>query len=370
MHKDGGLSINASGGRRYQVRADGTLSSYSGRDHTATFRPNGSISTLRVGETQVSRGLHGDRRIVTTRPDRGVLVSMGPHRGYLQRTIVRNDTTFIQRTYVVNRVTYTRVYSTYTYGGIVLERYRPPVYYAPAFYGWVYYPWARPAPYAWAWVGDPWYGYHRTYFTPLPVYPSAAFWLADFLLAESLREAYLSRAEIAAAPPGAPAAPGVPVPNPGAPPSAPAQGETPITPEVREAIAQEVQRQLAQQNADAANPDPAATQGDLPAALRDPNHVFVVSSELDVTAGDQECGLTPGDVLRLNRAPPDGAAVADVRVVSSKRSDCAAGSVVTLSVNDLQEMHNSFRERVDAGLGTLRAGQGSGGLPPAPADAV
>ncbi len=160
------------------------------------------------------------------------------------------------------------------------------------------------------------------------------------------------------------------MPNPGAPPSAPAQGETPITPEVREAIAQEVQRQLAQQNADAANPDPAATQGDLPAALRDPNHVFVVSSELDVTAGDQECGLTPGDVLRLNRAPPDGAAVADVRVVSSKRSDCAAGSVVTLSVNDLQEMHNSFRERVDAGLGTLRAGQGSGGLPPAPADAV
>jgi hypothetical protein len=373
VHKDGGLSVDAAGGRRYQLRADGTLSSYSGRGHTATFRPDGRISTLRAGGMQIDRGLQGDRRIVTTRPDGSLLVGTGSRRGYLQRTFVRNNTAFIQRTYVVNQVTYTRVYSTYTYGGIVLERYHPPVYYAPGFYGWVYYPWARPVAYTWGWAGEPWYGFHHAYFTPLPVYASASLWLADFLLAESLREAYLSRSENFAAPATAPsaeaAASAIPEGGPGAPAAGPAQGETPITPEIREAIAQEVQRQLAQQHADAANPE-QANQGELPAVLRDPQHVFVVSSSLDVTVGDEECGLTPGDVLRLNGVPPDGTVVADVRVVSSKRSDCAAGSVVTVSVNDLQEMHNNFQEKIDTGLGTLRASQGSGGLPAAPADAV
>ena len=37
-----------------------------------------------------------------------------------------------------------------------------------------------------------------------------------------------------------------------------------------------------------------------------------------------------------------------------------------VAVNDLQEMHNSFREQLDAGLKTLADNSGKGGLPKAP----
>jgi hypothetical protein len=42
------------------------------------------------------------------------------------------------------------------------------------------------------------------------------------------------------------------------------------------------------------------------------------------------------------------------------------GSTTLLDVNDLEEMHNSFRAQVDAGLGQLSTNQGRGGIPLAP----
>ena len=53
---------------------------------------------------------------------------------------------------------------------------------------------------------------------------------------------------------------------------------------------------------------------------------------------------------------------------SSKRRDCPADVVATVSIADLQEMHNNFRARVEAGLGELQARQGHDGIPAAPAD--
>ncbi len=68
---------------------------------------------------------------------------------------------------------------------------------------------------------------------------------------------------------------------------------------------------------------------------------------LDVTTTDEQgCGLQPGDILQLEAAPASDSAVAQLRVASSKKMDCAASVVVTVSVSDLQEMHNNFRVRV------------------------
>ena len=99
--------------------------------------------------------------------------------------------------------------------------------------------------------------------------------------------------------------------------------------------------------------------------------MFVVSSDLDVTTPDQQvCSVSPGDVLRLEIPPADDAVLADLRVASSKRADCPAGTLISVSLQDLQEMQNTFRAGIDSGLGALRSNQGQGGLPSAPTDAV
>jgi hypothetical protein len=55
-------------------------------------------------------------------------------------------------------------------------------------------------------------------------------------------------------------------------------------------------------------------------------------------------------LLKVAVAPTDANPVATMNVVSSKFGSCAAGTRVEVSVNDLQEMLNSFAERVDNGL--------------------
>ena len=70
----------------------------------------------------------------------------------------------------------------------------PPRYYPVGFYGRAYNPWAAPIAYSWGWGAAPWYGFYGAYFTPYPVYPSAAFWLTDYLIATSLQAVYAAQA--------------------------------------------------------------------------------------------------------------------------------------------------------------------------------
>src|ERR1035438_1406768 len=101
--------------------------------------------------------------------------------------------------------------------------------------------------------------------------------------------------------------------------------------------------------------DPSA--GEFPASLK-PNRIFLVSNILDVSTPDQYvCSLTPGDVLRLDAAIA-GSETANLQVASSRRGDCPAGIVVTISLVDLQEMQNSLRAELDNGLATLHIIQG------------
>jgi TolA-binding protein len=81
------------------------------------------------------------------------------------------------------------------------------------------------------------------------------------------------------------------------------------------------------------------------------------------------CPVSEGDVLQLRPGSSNGAA-ADVVVLASKGMDCRRGSVVSVQIQDLQEMQNHMRETVDQGLAEFQSRQGRGGLPPLPAAAA
>ena len=360
-HPNGGLTVRTPGGAAYTVRPNGTLRAYSNGTQTVNFRSNGRVAGIHSPAIDIRRGAAGQRTVVTRRPDQSVLVSTGAHRGYLERSVVSGNRTIIQRTYVNGGRTSTRAYLGYSYHGVAMPHYVSPFYYPAAFYGWTYYGWDTPAAYAWAWAGQPWYGYYGGYLTPYRSYRSGFAWLADYVLGQTLAEAYADRMQQTQ---GASSFDDADAPV-AAEDELYATADTPITPELKDEIAGEVQHQIAYESA-VVSGQAEPSVGEFPGSLK-ANRVFVVSSILDVATPDQQaCALTPGDVLRLEAVPPDDAGTADLRVASSHRRDCPAGIVVTLSLLDLQEMQNSLRAQLDAGLQALHASQGQGGLPPAP----
>ena len=209
----------------------------------------------------------------------------------------------------------------------------------------------------WGWAGDPWYRYYGGRFRPFPVYSSPALWLTDYLLAQTLEAAYESRIDAAAAKP-----------------DAQATGSTPMTPEVKQAIAEEVRRQLALENAEAATskqnlPNPGSSG--VARMLSDHTaHVFVASDSLAVPSTDGQCEISEGDVLQLNGPVASHAVTANLIVLASKGSDCRKGSTVTVGLEDLQEMQNHMRATIDHGIDELQSKQGKGGMPAAPPDAA
>ena len=330
----------------------------------ARFSPAGKISQIhdpRRGMTIEHGYRSGERRIVTEQNGRR-LVSEGPNRGYLERPYVnRYGRTYYQRTYWDHGHSYVYVYRDHYYYGAHYPYYVPAYYYHPVFYGWVYNPWPAPVHFYWGWNVQPWYGYYGPYFAPAPVYLTASLWLTDFLLAENLKAAYEARKAAEARNQAAP------------PPEGETAAAVPLSPEVKEAIQAEVQRQLAAERAAAdhpAAPSPAPATGGTegpPAALDPKQRLFVVSSDLDVITTDgQECGLSGGDVITRIDDTPDADGKVRVSVLSSKPNDCAVGSMPKVAAGDLQEMHNNFREQLDSGLKTLASNQGKSGLPPAP----
>jgi hypothetical protein len=368
VHPNGAKTIAASGGRQFDLRPDGTVHKISLSDgKTATFHQDGTVNSIRTKDgIQIDRSVHGSRTIVSERNGQRI-VSTGAARGYLQRPYVNHDgRTYVQRTYVVNNNTYVSVYRTYSFRNVTYYNYVPVYYYQPVFYGWVYNPWPAPVYFTWGWSADPWYAPYGYYFTPYPVYPSAAYWMTDYIIAENLRAAYEAGAADANARNERDSQPQR------------QNNSAPLSPEVKEMIAEEVKAQLAAereaatQSSNASNAPsaaPASSGGNAeqaPPAL-DPNvRVFVVTTRLDVSAAGQDCSLSPGDVLTRTEDTPDAANTVGVSVVSSQKTDCRMGSTPRIQVADLQEMHNQFREKMDSGLKTLAEKQGKGGLPTAP----
>jgi len=340
-------------------RGGGTVYSDPKTGRAVTTDRNGRVSKVEVprglaGKMTINRAPGGGRIVETGRPGARV-VSYGPHRGFVERTVRPG---YISRTYVIGGRSYAHVYRERFYHGYRYYRYVPGVYYGPRFYAWALgTPWGG-ARYAWFGLATPapWFGFYAGYFAPYPVYDSADLWLTDYLLAENLRLAYENQ-EAA---------------NDGQAPQSQqtAQSAPPtLTPEMKALIADEVRQQLDAEKASAGQPASSSTQGsdtEQPAALK--QRFFVVSSNLDVTAAGQACSLTPGDIIeRTNKdVSPDG--TVPVVVVTSKPGDCVRDSQTAVDLGQLQEMQNQFHEQMDSGLKMLAENQARG-LPNGPAAA-
>ena len=239
--------------------------------------------------------------------------------------------------------------------------YAPGYYYAPAFYGWAYNPWYAPVAYPWGWAGSPWYGYYGAYFTPYSVYPSAAFWLTDFIISTDLAAAYQAQQEAQTQ----------------QMPQQDSDGSAPLTPEVKQMIASEVRNQLAlenaeaQQNAQSQEADPQSSSVDRMLTDGQP-HVFVAGGSLDVVdSAGAESEISDSDALELTSPPPAGATSVNLVVLSSKGGkECRKSDTVTVAVTDLQDMQNHMRETIDQGLQEMQAKQGKNGLPALPPSAA
>lgn len=307
----------------------------------------------------IHRGMNGGRRVVVERPDHTRIVAFRGRRGYVQHPYRYHGREFGHRTYYYHGRVYDRYYGRYYYHGDYVNVYAPGYYYAPAFYGWAYNPWAAPITYAWGWGGNPWYGYYGGYFTPYPVYASASLWLTDYLIANSLSAAYQAQEDANAA-------------NAAALQS----GAAPLTPETKQLISEEVQREIALENSEsqqnAQNQDIDYGSSGIARLLSDNQpHVFVAGNNLDLvdTAG-QECAISEGDVLEVSSAPaPDATAATAVVLATKGGLECAKADNVSVAFSDLQDMQNHMREAIDQGMGELQSKEGKDGLPAAPPSA-
>jgi hypothetical protein len=328
------------------------------------MRPGNKPADIHVANRgmNIHHGLNGNKHVSVDRPDHSRVVA-DRGRGYVERSHSFRGHEYGHRTYYRHGRAYDHFYRRYHYHGVDLDVYAPQFYYPAAFYGWAYNPWVAPVPYAWGWGAAPWYGYYGFYFAPYPVYPSASVWLADYLISTSLAASYEAKSN--PAPQGQQFAAN----------SAPA-GATPLSPQVKDQIAAEVQRQIALENVEARTsaqnqePDPASS-GINRMFIDNAPHVFVAGNELDVLdATGAECAISDGDALRLNAPPPETSATASLTMLSSKGgSECRAGAKVTVNLSDLQDMQNHMRETIDQGMGDLKSNQGKGGLPTLPSSA-
>jgi hypothetical protein len=340
----------------------------------AHFGPNGHIASIHTPNTTIINAPRGGRTIVTVRNNTRI-VSFGANRGYVQRPFVRGGAPFLQRTYVMNGRLYSHVYAGFYWRGGLYYRYVPAYYYSPAYYGWAYRPWGVRIGFSWGW--GPWYPYYGYYFSPYAYYSSPAFWLTDYLLAAELESAYQAQADAAAQA----QANG----NAGPPPQSGSYdngGSTSValSPEVKQAIADEVSAQLAAQQNAAANGQgggngsnnsggaaPSGGNQQVPSALDPNNRTFIVSTALDEQNADgSACVLSQGDVLTRLGDNPDANGNVNVMVTSSQKGDCSSGAQLSISVNDLQDMLNDFNQKLDEGLQKLSQNAGQNGMPAAP----
>jgi hypothetical protein len=338
---------------------------------SASIRSNGQIRSVNRNGMHIDRGVHGGRTVVSEH--NGVrVVNTGAHGGYVQRSYMnRGGHSYYSRTYFDHGNYHVGIYRGYSWHGHAYFGYHPGFWFHPGFYAWGFHPWGAPLYWGvglWGWGGAPWYGFYGGWFTPYPYYASPAFWLTDYLIAADLQSAYEARSEANA---------DAMVSSDNTPAPATSSAVT-LTPEVKEAIAEEVKAELAAQQAEAAQsggssdqaaaPAPASANSNdqVPPALDPARRTFVVDSNLTVVANGQECGLTSGDVLTRLTDTPDADNTVNASVSGSKQSDCAAGQTVAVKVDDLQEMQNHFAEQVDSGLSEMAKKQGTDGMPKAP----
>jgi hypothetical protein len=379
-HPGGGKTVTGKDGSSKEFNKSGKLSSVSTKSgHEAHFDSHGRVTSVHTrGGAEISHGPHGERRVVGERVNaRGEhyhVVNYGGHRGYVEHGYMRGGHPYMRRTYMYGGRSYAYAYRGAYYHGVAYYGWAPPYYYPPAYYGWVGTPWGAPVAYGWGWGAAPWYGFYGGYFAPAPVYPYAALWLTDYLIAENLRLAYEASQQ---ADPNA-------YKRPDYAPYMVASGATAdgvtsfgsgmefnadaavaaMPADVKQLVSDDLKLQLEEEKAAASSQSADNNTDQVPAAL-DPKHsVFVVSATIDVPSDGDTCSLTPGDIVQRQENEPGDDKAVKVKVLSAKSQDCGIGSMPRVQVTDLQDMHNDFREKLSTGMDTLA--KGGNGLPKAP----
>jgi hypothetical protein len=379
-HPGGGKTVTTKEGNTKEFNKSGKLSSVSTKGgHEAHFDSHGRVTSVHTrGGAEISHGPHGERRVVgervNARGERYRVVNYGGHRGYVEHGYMRGGHPYMRRTYMYGGRRYAYAYRGAYYHGVAYYGWAPPYYYPPAYYGWVGAPWGAPVVYGWGWGAAPWYGFYGGYFAPAPVYPYAALWLTDYLIAENLRLAYEASQQ---ADPNAYKQPdyapymvasganadGVTSFGSGMEFNADAAAAA-MPADVKQLVSDDLKLQLEEEKAAASAQSADSGTDQVPAAL-DPKHsVFVVSATIDVPSDGDTCSLTPGDIVQRQENEPGDDKAVKVKVLSAKSQDCGIGSTPRVQVTDLQDMHNDFREKVSTGMDTLA--KGGNGLPKAP----
>ena len=156
-----------------------------------------------------------------------------------------------------------------------------------------------------------------------------------------------------------------------------AVGAAPITDEVKNKVADEVQAQIDEESREAGGNarslEPKAGAGGVVEELARPTqHVFVVASDLDLLDDNgRRCMISEGDVVQILSAADAQSSTAPGIVLSSKGgTECAQSAKVDIAVSDLQEMQNHMRATIDQGLANTPRGATEATVTPAFAQAA
>ena len=264
-------------------------------------------------------------------------------RTYRQEPLLHGDQTFVRRTRVDDGAIHhggqpgehhgghaghggdsDRYYHHHHWGHHDYWVYVPFWTYDPWFWGFYFAPFPAPWYYTWGWMGAPWYVSWGWYFEPYPYYAGPSYWVTDYTLSRALEDEYDRGYEA-----GRESTAGAPI-------------SEPVKEQVRvevDAAAKAIQTE-----------QPIA----LDSALADPSYLFIVDAPISAaTSTGATCALTGGDIIKAAAPVDPDVPVATMGVVTSKREDCPAGALVSVSYTDLQEMLNSFSESVDDGMHEL-----------------
>ena len=216
--------------------------------------------------------------------------------------------------YVAPSVQY---YRPVKFRGITLNVYSRGRAFAPRFYAWVGNPWRSSIRYRWNWYGAAWYSANRNYFIAEPTYTSAPVWLGDYVIANGLQQC----------------------------PNCVGASYAPITAQLKQAVSNEIQRQISVESTGA---NSSIFDGQY--------HVLVATSSIPASTSAQQCMINGGDVIEFDGRSANES-IAYVRIVSSRGQDCPAGQYASVWTTQLQEMANQMTQTVDQGMDTLRAQQ-------------
>ena len=371
------------GGGSREVRANGAVIDRNASGHTTGFSvPNRGLSvrtnpntgaptrinSMRPGNSMViHRGPMNERRIERVRSVPGGVERISHYGNWssVQRPIVGRPG-YVQRTVFTGGRSYSVVYHSYGYHGVMLYSPVPAIMFAPAYYGFLLSPWGAPVAYPpafWGWPGQPWYAAYGPVFTPYPVYASPDQWLTDYLISSNLQHAYENRQALAGQSMQPMEGGGMPV----------------ISEEEKAIINQDVRDEIARQQQFATNPGPPVHEqqqqlppqpgptedgaarnqppppGPVPEALKDRAFsVYVSPLEVQQVSGET-CALAEGDLLIRTGNEPNADNTVDVVVRKSHASAshpeyCPQQTQARVQLSDLQEMYNHKKELLAEGM--------------------